>query len=135
MKKPSVLQNQLRRLAIFVICVSPVLRLLLGSYHVNLYSNTFSRLDGLMAGALIAVVISVCQFCSIPICQTGMDCLFHRVAPHLCVGGSQRALDRVLPPRGRFSLSDFPLAVLQATLAAKRTIFEAAIQTSASILR
>ncbi len=50
-------KNQLRRLAICVICLSPWLRLLLLSYGVNLYSNTFSRLDGLMAGALIATLI------------------------------------------------------------------------------
>src|SRR5207244_12273892 len=50
-------KNQLRRLAICLICLSPWLRLLLLSYGVNLYSNTFSRLDGLMAGALIAILI------------------------------------------------------------------------------
>jgi len=55
-------QNQLRRLTVSVICISPALRLLLASHHVNLYSNTFSRLDGLMAGALIAVVIRSADF-------------------------------------------------------------------------
>jgi peptidoglycan/LPS O-acetylase OafA/YrhL len=55
-------QNRLRRLAISVICISPALRLLLGSYHVLLYSNTFSRLDGLMAGALIAVLVRSADF-------------------------------------------------------------------------
>ena len=55
-------QNQLRRIAIGVICISPALRLLLASYHVNLYSNTFSRLDGLMAGALIAVAVRSASF-------------------------------------------------------------------------
>jgi peptidoglycan/LPS O-acetylase OafA/YrhL len=54
--------NQLRRLAISVICISPALRLLLVSHHVDLYSNTLSRLDGLMAGALIAVVIRSANF-------------------------------------------------------------------------
>jgi len=49
--------TSLRRVAIAVVCVGPVLRLLLAAYGVNLYSNTFSRLDGLMAGALLAVVI------------------------------------------------------------------------------
>jgi peptidoglycan/LPS O-acetylase OafA/YrhL len=46
----------LRWITIVVICVSPVLRLALGSYGVDLYSYTFSRLDGLMAGALLALV-------------------------------------------------------------------------------
>ncbi len=47
----------LRRIAIGIICFSPILRLLLSSQGVNLYSNTFSRLDGLMAGSLIATII------------------------------------------------------------------------------
>jgi peptidoglycan/LPS O-acetylase OafA/YrhL len=49
--------SQVRRIAIVVICVSPVLRLYLALHHVNIYSNPFCRLDGLMAGALLAVVI------------------------------------------------------------------------------
>jgi peptidoglycan/LPS O-acetylase OafA/YrhL len=48
---------QLRRTAIAVICLSPALRLYLSFHHVNLYSNVFCRLDGLMAGALLALVI------------------------------------------------------------------------------
>ena len=48
---------QLSRIAISVICLSPILRLLLSSYSVDLYSNFFCRLDGLMAGAFIAVVM------------------------------------------------------------------------------
>ena len=47
---------QLRKLAIAVICLSPVLRYLL-MHHVNIYSNVFCRLDGLMAGALLALVV------------------------------------------------------------------------------
>ena len=46
---------RLRRLAILVICVSPVLRLYLSFHDVNLYTNVFCRLDGLMAGALLAL--------------------------------------------------------------------------------
>src|SRR5207245_11767151 len=46
---------RLRRLAILVICVSPVLRLFLSFHDVNLYTNVFCRLDGLMAGALLAL--------------------------------------------------------------------------------
>ena len=55
-------QNQLRRLAVAVICISPALRLLMISHQVDTYSNTFSRLDGLMAGALIAIVIRSANF-------------------------------------------------------------------------
>ena len=47
----------LRRILIGIICVSPLLRLLLSSLAVDIYSNTFSRLDGLMAGALLAMMI------------------------------------------------------------------------------
>jgi peptidoglycan/LPS O-acetylase OafA/YrhL len=48
---------QLRRIATVVICLSPALRFYLSLHQVNIYSNTFCRLDGLMAGALLAVVI------------------------------------------------------------------------------
>jgi peptidoglycan/LPS O-acetylase OafA/YrhL len=48
---------QLRRIAIAVICLSPALRLFLSWHQVNIYSNVFCRLDGLMAGALLAVVV------------------------------------------------------------------------------
>jgi peptidoglycan/LPS O-acetylase OafA/YrhL len=44
------------RIAGSVVCLSPLIRLFLSSQGVGLYSNTFSRLDGLMAGALIAIV-------------------------------------------------------------------------------
>jgi peptidoglycan/LPS O-acetylase OafA/YrhL len=47
----------LRKIAITVICLSPALRLYLSLHQVNIYSNTFCRLDGLMAGALLAVVV------------------------------------------------------------------------------
>ena len=47
----------LKRIAISVVCVGPFLRLALAYYGVNLYSNTFSRLDGLMAGALLAILV------------------------------------------------------------------------------
>jgi peptidoglycan/LPS O-acetylase OafA/YrhL len=46
-----------RRIAIGMICISPLLRLLLASHGINLYSNTFSRLDGLMAGSLLATTV------------------------------------------------------------------------------
>jgi peptidoglycan/LPS O-acetylase OafA/YrhL len=48
---------QLRNLAIAVICVSPALRYYLSLHQVNIYSNTFCRLDGLMAGALLALAL------------------------------------------------------------------------------
>jgi peptidoglycan/LPS O-acetylase OafA/YrhL len=48
---------QLRCVAISVICISPLLRLFLAAHNVNLYSNTFCRLDGLMAGAVLALAV------------------------------------------------------------------------------
>jgi peptidoglycan/LPS O-acetylase OafA/YrhL len=48
---------QLRNLAIAVICISPALRYYLSLRHVDIYSNTFCRLDGLMAGALLALAL------------------------------------------------------------------------------
>jgi peptidoglycan/LPS O-acetylase OafA/YrhL len=52
----------LRWIALSVVCLSPVLRLFLSSMGVDLYANTFSRLDGLMAGALVAIVIRATAF-------------------------------------------------------------------------
>jgi peptidoglycan/LPS O-acetylase OafA/YrhL len=48
---------QLRNVAIVVICLSPALRYYLSLRGVNIYSNTFCRLDGLMAGALLGVLL------------------------------------------------------------------------------
>jgi peptidoglycan/LPS O-acetylase OafA/YrhL len=42
---------------IVVVAVSPGLRIALDWYGVNLYANPFCRLDGLMAGALLAAVV------------------------------------------------------------------------------
>ena len=50
-------KSQLRKIAIAVICISPVLRFYLSQHQVIIYSNTLCRLDGLMAGALLALVI------------------------------------------------------------------------------
>lgn len=47
----------LRRVAIVEICISPALRYYLSLHHVDLYTNVFSRLDGLMAGALLAILV------------------------------------------------------------------------------
>src|SRR5205085_2357725 len=52
----------LRRLAIAVICLSPALRYWLSLHDVDLYPNTFCRLDGLMAGALLAVIVRSATF-------------------------------------------------------------------------
>jgi peptidoglycan/LPS O-acetylase OafA/YrhL len=49
--------TQLRQLAIAEICLSPMLRYYLWLHHVDLYTNIFCRLDGLMAGALLALLI------------------------------------------------------------------------------
>ena len=48
---------QVRRIAIAVICLSPALRFYLALHQVHLYTNVFSRLDGLMAGSLLALVV------------------------------------------------------------------------------
>lgn len=55
-------EAQLRKLALGVICVSPALRFYLSLHGVNIYSNTFCRLDGLMAGALLALVVRSSSF-------------------------------------------------------------------------
>jgi peptidoglycan/LPS O-acetylase OafA/YrhL len=49
--------TQVRRIAIAVICASPVLRLFLSFGQVALYTNVFCRLDGLMAGSLLALLV------------------------------------------------------------------------------
>jgi peptidoglycan/LPS O-acetylase OafA/YrhL len=50
-------KKQLCRLAIAEICLSPALRYYLSLHQVNLYTNVFCRLDGLMAGALLALLV------------------------------------------------------------------------------
>jgi peptidoglycan/LPS O-acetylase OafA/YrhL len=52
-------KDTLRRVALSVICASPVLRLYLMQRHVHTYSNFFCRLDGLMAGAFLASLVSI----------------------------------------------------------------------------
>jgi peptidoglycan/LPS O-acetylase OafA/YrhL len=54
----------LRRVAIAEICISPALRYYLSLHHVDLYINVFSRLDGLMAGALLALLVRSDNFAS-----------------------------------------------------------------------
>ena len=53
---------QLRRIAIAVICLSPVLRFYFSRHHIDLYTNVFCRLDGLMAGAFLAFVVRADNF-------------------------------------------------------------------------
>ncbi len=53
---------QLRGIAIAVICLSPVLRFYLSLHNVDLYSNVFCRLDGLMAGGLLALIVRSTTF-------------------------------------------------------------------------
>jgi peptidoglycan/LPS O-acetylase OafA/YrhL len=48
-------ETQLRRLSITLICCSPILRFFLHRQGFEVYPNTFCRLDGLMAGALLAL--------------------------------------------------------------------------------
>lgn len=49
--------SQLRAVAAAVICASPMLRFYLSLHHLIIYSNVFCRLDGLMAGALLASLV------------------------------------------------------------------------------
>jgi len=48
---------RLRVVCLAVIAASPLVRLLLSTEHVDLYTNIFCRLDGLMWGAFIAALI------------------------------------------------------------------------------
>lgn len=49
--------THLRRIAVAVVCLSPLLRLFLASHGVDIYSNPFCRLDALMGGALLALLV------------------------------------------------------------------------------
>ena len=55
-------ESQLRKIALGVICLSPFLRFYLSLHKVVIYSNTFCRLDGLMAGAFLALIIRSSRF-------------------------------------------------------------------------
>lgn len=54
--------SQLFGIAATEMCLSPILRFYLSLHHVNLYTNVFSRLDGLMAGAILAVLVRSSNF-------------------------------------------------------------------------
>lgn len=49
--------KQLRLVPALEMVFSPALRYYLSMHHVNLYTNVFCRLDGLMAGALLALLV------------------------------------------------------------------------------
>jgi peptidoglycan/LPS O-acetylase OafA/YrhL len=55
-------EGQLRKIAIAVICISPALCFYLSLHQADIYSNTFCRLDGLMAGSLLALVVGSDSF-------------------------------------------------------------------------
>jgi peptidoglycan/LPS O-acetylase OafA/YrhL len=46
----------LHKITVAIICLDPVLRFVMLQHHLNVYSNTFCRLDGLMWGALLALL-------------------------------------------------------------------------------
>lgn len=52
----------LLRLAVAEMCLSPGLRYYLALHSVHLYTNVFSRMDGLMAGALLAILVRSDRF-------------------------------------------------------------------------
>ncbi len=55
-------EAQVRKIALGVIAISPALRFYLSLHGVNIYSNTFCRLDGLTAGALLALIVRSSKF-------------------------------------------------------------------------
>jgi len=54
--------RQLRRIAVAVILLSPILRYYLSQHQVIIYSNTLCRADGLMAGAFLALLLRSEEF-------------------------------------------------------------------------
>jgi peptidoglycan/LPS O-acetylase OafA/YrhL len=70
-------REQLRRLTGAAICLSPVLRFAL-SYHrdIDLYTNVFCRLDGLMAGAFLALSVRSNSLPSTRSTKPAWICLF-----------------------------------------------------------
>jgi peptidoglycan/LPS O-acetylase OafA/YrhL len=54
--------GQLFGIAVGEMCLSPALRFYLSLHHINLYTNVFSRLDGLMAGAILALLVRSSNF-------------------------------------------------------------------------
>jgi peptidoglycan/LPS O-acetylase OafA/YrhL len=79
---------RLRWVAVAVLGLSPLIRLVLASHHVDLYSNTFSRLDGVMAGSLLAI------------CAESFEAEMRRFTPYawtvLLAGGALAVLTQAL---------------------------------------
>jgi peptidoglycan/LPS O-acetylase OafA/YrhL len=67
--------KQLRRISVAVICLSPPLRLYLSSHGVDIYSNLFCRLDGLMAGGLLALLARSTSFQGSKFTRAAWGCL------------------------------------------------------------
>ena len=65
----------LARIAVSVICVSPVVRFYLSLHDVDLYTNVFCRLDGLMAGAFLAVIVRADKFSPAKFVKAAWICL------------------------------------------------------------
>ena len=74
---------QIKRIAIVVILLSPALRFFLVLHHVNIYSNYFCRLDGLMAGALLAILLRSDAF--VPLKHVKLACLAFLIAASLAI--------------------------------------------------
>jgi peptidoglycan/LPS O-acetylase OafA/YrhL len=80
---------------VVVVAVSPALRIVLEWYGVDLYANPFCRLDGLMAGALLASVVRMDGFKSVGICRAGADDAHRDGTARIRHRISRCALDRV----------------------------------------
>ncbi len=87
---------QLRRLTVAVICFSPALRFYLLVHHVNIYSNIFCRLDGLMAGALLALLVRSANFMAAEYVKPAWITFLVAFPASLAVEGSKPAMDCVL---------------------------------------
>lgn len=68
--------RQLRRIALAELCISPALRYYLSLQHVDLYTNVFCRLDGLMAGALLALLVRSDGFVPTKFLRRAWICFF-----------------------------------------------------------
>jgi peptidoglycan/LPS O-acetylase OafA/YrhL len=71
---------QLRWIAGAAICISPVLRLYLSLHQVDLYTNVFCRLDGLMAGGFLALTVRSTTFLPFRFIKTAWLSLFVTVS-------------------------------------------------------
>jgi peptidoglycan/LPS O-acetylase OafA/YrhL len=110
----------LRWIALSVVCLSPVLRLFLSAMGVDLYANTFSRLDGLMAGALVALVIRARYFVPSRFLRAAWLVLWSRDPARLCHRGVPRTMDRLLDVGGGFGVAGLPVALFRPPMAARR---------------